>query len=180
MHAIHTITAQAQRRELFTRLYQEAFPGVAVYIRSRGGGYEDAAELFQQALIVFYERRLLQPGLAEGKEAAYLGGIVRHLWLKEAEKQKKQRPLDDLAHGLAYPESETVSAGRIEKLLAGVGQRCMQLLRAFYFEQQKPAEIAGEFGFSGIRSATVQKYKCLEKVRETVQQKQLRYADFTE
>ena len=29
-------------------------------------------------------------------------------------------------------------------------------------------EIAGHFGYRSIRSATVQKYKCLEKVRDHV------------
>jgi hypothetical protein len=39
-------------------------------------------------------------------------------------------------------------------------------------------QVAETFGFSGVRSATVQKYKCIEKVRETVKQKALTYEDF--
>jgi RNA polymerase sigma factor (sigma-70 family) len=174
-----TTSAVLVRRELFTRLYQDAFPDVAHYIKRRGGSYEDAAELFQQAVVAFYERRLLQADVAEAKEAAYLCGIVRHLWLRQQQQKKQQQPGHELLQ-LAEIPAETPSAGRIEQLLATVGQRCMQLLRAFYFEQQKPAEIAAGFGFSGARSATVQKYKCLEKVREVVTEKQLTYADFTE
>jgi hypothetical protein len=41
-------------------------------------------------------------------------------------------------------------------------------------------KVAQLFGFSGERSATVQKYKCIEKVRETVKQKALTYEDFLE
>jgi hypothetical protein len=39
-------------------------------------------------------------------------------------------------------------------------------------------EIADAYGYSGVRSATVQKFKCLEKVRETIKQKALTYDDF--
>jgi hypothetical protein len=41
-------------------------------------------------------------------------------------------------------------------------------------------DIAGRFGFSGERSATVQKFKCLEKVRDTIKSKSLSYEDFVE
>ncbi|WP_282636750.1 hypothetical protein [Sphingobacterium thalpophilum] len=56
----------------------------------------------------------------------------------------------------------------------------MSLLKSFYYDQMSLQEIADDFGFSGIRSATVQKYKCLEKIRETVKEKALLYEDFLE
>jgi len=54
----------------------------------------------------------------------------------------------------------------------------MDLLRSFYYDELPLNDIAETYGFSGIRSATVQKYKCLEKVRETVKEKALTYEDF--
>ena len=56
----------------------------------------------------------------------------------------------------------------------------MKLLKGFYYDQLPLTDIATAFGFSGVRSATVQKYKCLEKVRETIKQKALQYEDFME
>jgi hypothetical protein len=41
-------------------------------------------------------------------------------------------------------------------------------------------ELADLFGYAGERSATVQKYKCIEKVRETVKEQSLAYEDFIE
>ncbi|MGL5888529.1 MAG: RNA polymerase sigma factor [Bacteroidia bacterium] len=176
------LTAEATtvqlREALFTELYITAFPGAASYISRRGGSFEEASELFQEAVVRFYEQRLKQPGLAEGREAAYLGGIVRHLWIKQlSEKQRVQRLGKQELHTTEKPE-EQAAPGRIEQLLNTVGRKCLELLRAFYFEQQKPEEIAGSFGFSGKRSATVQKFKCLEKVRNVVKEKKLQYADF--
>jgi hypothetical protein len=56
----------------------------------------------------------------------------------------------------------------------------MDLLRSFYYDHLPLADAAILFGFSGVRSATAQKYKCLEKVRETVKQNALAYEDFVE
>ena len=51
---------------------------------------------------------------------------------------------------------------------------------AFYYDALPVVDVASLFGYSGTHSATVAKYKCLEKVRETVKQKSLNYADFIE
>jgi hypothetical protein len=64
--------------------------------------------------------------------------------------------------------------------LETAGQKCMELLKAFYYDNLPVISIAGLFGYSGERSATVQKYKCMEKVRETIKEKHLQYEDFVE
>jgi hypothetical protein len=70
---------------------------------------------------------------------------------------------------------------RIEKLLAFVkttGEKCVDLLTAFYYDNDTMQTIANKFGFSGERSATVQKFKCLEKIRNSIKTKSLTYEDF--
>jgi hypothetical protein len=54
------------------------------------------------------------------------------------------------------------------------------LLKSFYYDKMPMSDIGRSFGFSGERSATVQKFKCLEKVRDTVKSKALQYEDFVE
>ncbi len=56
----------------------------------------------------------------------------------------------------------------------------MELLKAFYYDDVPLKDLADSFGYSGVRSVTVQKHKCLEKVRESVKQKSLVYDDFME
>jgi hypothetical protein len=53
-------------------------------------------------------------------------------------------------------------------------------LKAFYYDNLPVNTIANLFGYSGERSATVQKYKCMEKVRETIKERSLAYEDFIE
>lgn len=88
--------------------------------------------------------------------------------------------MDDMLNDFADEETETPSSGKVLRYLETAGQKCMDMLKAFYYDKLSVKDIATLFGYSGERSATVQKYKCLEKVRDTVKQKALTYEDFLE
>lgn len=166
------------REAAFTKLYLKAFPSVAKYISRRGGSFEEVKDVFHDALVVFYERSV-EGSLDESiNETAYLVGIAKNIWLRNF------RDKTDIAglEGIDIPveEDESPSAHRLLHFLEKAGSKCMQLLKSFYYDKLPLPEIAETFGFSGTRSATVQKYKCLDKVRETVKQKALTYEDFME
>jgi predicted DNA-binding protein YlxM (UPF0122 family) len=79
------------------------------------------------------------------------------------------------------PEEQSEPQAQHDRLLHFLersGKQCMELLTAFYYDKLSMQRIAARFGFSGERSATVQKYKCLEKVRTAVHQKNMQYDDF--
>ncbi len=166
---------QAQRQELFISLYKKAFPVVAKYISRMGGSFDEAKDVFQDALIVVYEKNQLS---ALNNDTAYLVGTAKHMWLKRYRQSNQNVPLGDI--DLFDEHIQTPSNNRLLRFLEAAGNRCMELLKGFYYDQLSLTEIADGFGYSGVRSATVQKYKCLEKVRETIKQKALVYDDFME
>lgn len=174
------------REAVFMSLYLEIFPAVARHISKMGGTFEEAKDVFQDALVIYYEKtRVVNMDLKQG-EKAYLFGIARHLWnkrYKESSKEVSFGQLDnsfDEKGGLADLPYEEVSSARLLGLLAKAGEKCMQLLSAFYYENLDMETLAKRFGFSGARSATAQKFKCLEKVKETVKEKALQYEDIIE
>lgn len=166
------------REAVFTRLYLKAFPSVAKYISRRGGTFDEAKDIFHDALVIFYERSLRHSIDQNINETAFLVGIAKNLWLKSFRGKTDITELDGI--DIAVDSDETPSTNRLLHFLEKAGNKCMQLLTSFYYHQQPLQQIAETFGFSGTRSATVQKYKCLEKVRETVKQKALTYEDFME
>lgn len=177
-------TPVAEREELFIRLYRTAFPAVARYIHRKGGSLDEARDIFQDALIICYERSVQDPATIQSTKEAYIFGIARHLWSKKFKENNRlsntdpdsyrdsQRPEDD--------ESPTPSIERITRYLEVAGKKCMALLRGFYYDRLNMQEAAEKFGFSGERSATVQKHKCIEKLRSEVKKKSLTYSDFYE
>lgn len=166
------------RKDLFLSLYKKNFHQVAKYIAKRGGSLEDAKDLFQDALVIYYEK--LCAGLEEHHhyQGAYLFGIAKILWLKKYEANAQEVPLGDLDFEPWDQDQPQTANDKILRFLEHAGKKCMDLLRSVYYDQSSMREISEKFGFSGERSATVQKYKCLEKVRDTVKEKSLTYEDF--
>jgi len=101
------------------------------------------------------------------------------LWIKRYRENSLNIPLDGIDINLE-DDGANPSGHRLMYFLETAGKKCMELLKSFYYDQLPLSDIAEQFGFSGTRSATVQKYKCLEKVRETIKQKALAYEDFME
>lgn len=174
-------TNPAQYREqLFTGLYKEAFPAVAKYIGKRGGTYQQAKDVFQDALVIYYEKTVAGNFTHNANSKAYLMGIAKHLWLNLYKQAGKNLPLNGSPGLTAINEQEHYAGAKIMGYLETAGQKCADMLRAFYYDKLPVKDIAGAFGYGSIRSATVQKYKCLEKVRDVIKQKALTYEDFLE
>ena len=148
-------------------LYRSAFPKVAALVRRYGGDLAEAKDVFHEALLAFLER---PPRDIRVTEEAYVLGICRHLMLR---RKPRTGPLDtDLPeepsrHMPGEPNPHEIS---VWTYLQGAGRRCLDLLKAFYIDQRDMTSIAGTFGYSSAHSATVQKFKCLEKVREQIRE----------
>lgn len=170
--------AQMRTREsIILELYEEAFPEAAVFVRKMGGSLNDAKDIFHDALVIYYEQKLTLGFTPEQGHKVYLSGIVKNLWYKNYQKSKLIEPLAD--NMLFADDSPKVSI-RLMRFLELSGKRCMELLSAFYFEKMPLADLVERFGFSGVRSATVQKFKCVTKLREAVRERTLKQEDFYE
>ena len=166
------------REAFFLMLYKKAFPNVARYIARMGGSLEEAQDIFQDALVIYYEKFTSMEAGCIVNENAYLLGVAKRLWLQRYKANAQNCPLDDLDIGTELDEQPI--AGKILHYLQTAGKKCMELLKAHYYDGLPADDVATLFGYSGTHSATVAKYKCLEKVRDTVKQQSLRYADFIE
>ena len=126
--------------------------------------------------MIYYEKSVENSFEPNTTEKAYLLGIAKHLWLKMHNDNSRHLSIDGF--DIENEEAAQASDLKILNFLQTAGKKCMDLLRSFYYDHLPLQDAATLFGFSGVRSATVQKYKCLEKVRETVKEKALTYEDF--
>ncbi|QNL49313.1 sigma-70 family RNA polymerase sigma factor [Olivibacter sp. SDN3] len=161
-------------------LYKEVFPAVARYIGKMGGTLNEAKDVFQDALIIYYEQVLRAAVHIKRSEKAYIFGVSRYLWYQKQKREDNNsyRPIDDRLEEVSDGAYEEISEKRLLILLSKAGDRCMQLLTAFYYHKLSMKTLAEKFGFASERSATVQKFKCLGKIRDFVKEKALQYEDF--
>ena len=161
---------KTEREAAFRWLYEEAYPSAARFVCRMGGSEPDARDVFHDALIVLYEKVIQEEVNIKGSPKAYLLGIVKNLWIRQFNEQVGRVGLKEDVQ-LEIPEIEEELSDRQSQLLRYLeqaGQKCLQILQAFYYFRWPMQEISREFGYKNVRSATVQKYKCLEKVREQV------------
>ena len=163
-------------------IYEQVFPAVAKFISSVGGSFDDARDIFHDAMVIFMERDTQDPVSVIKSDKAYILGISKHLWIRKYKKDSYKTPLSSMENEIVIPDDyfPTASNKRLLNFLKIAGKRCLDLLRAFYFQQLPIKEIVRDLGYSNEHSVSVQKYKCLEKVRNTVKEKSLTYDDFTE
>lgn len=149
-------------------LYRDSFPDFARMVRRMGGSPEEAKDAFHDALLIYMEREKAGKLNLHSSPKAYLLGTARICWLHT----RGKGPIAELPEGFEAAEPEDTNEEEREKnlleSLVRSGKKCMELLKAFYYDHCSMQEVADRFGFNGRRSATVQKYKCLEKVREEI------------
>jgi DNA-directed RNA polymerase specialized sigma24 family protein len=76
------IRTTEEREKLFIALYKSTFPSVARYISKMGGSFDEAKDIFQDALVIYYEKAVASAIAINTNEKAYLVGISKHLWLR--------------------------------------------------------------------------------------------------
>lgn len=149
-------------------LYQH-FPMVRKLIRSKGGDANDAADIFQEALLILVRKVKQQDFILTSKLSTYLFGVCRFLWQDELRKRKHELPTDwesgwdeipanELQDTLATEHRATLA----ERALEDIKERCRELLLYFYQGKMKLKDIAIKMGYSSENVAKNQKYKCLE------------------
>jgi len=167
-----------ERAWLLGQLYEETFPKVAKFVANRGGTFDDAKDIFQDALVILYEKSASEKLVFESPER-YLIGIAKHLWIRKFNDDHKKVRLDEMEKTISIPEDYYESEEpRLTSLLELTGRKCLQLLRAFYYDNLPLDQIKTAFGFSTTHSVSAQKFKCIEKMRNIVQEKSMGYEDF--
>jgi DNA-directed RNA polymerase specialized sigma24 family protein len=157
-----------QPEDSITELYRDSFPDFARMVRRMGGSLEEAKDSFHDALLIYLEKEKAGKLQLYSSPKAYLLGTAKICWL-HAQRKGRMLSLPE-AFETAAPEDPDIE-GREKSLLESLqksGKKCLELLKAFYYDHCSMDHIAGRFGFKGRRSATVQKYKCLEKVRKEI------------
>lgn len=159
----------------FETLYPSGLRSAARFVSQQGGTLEDAKDLLHDALIILHERTGRDNTIKNVEQ--YLIGIIKNLWYKKVKHDSNFVDLDDY-HATEELPAPTPHEEKLLSLLERTGKACMDLLSAFYFAGISMAAIKKTFGFSSEHSAAVQKYKCIEKLRNTVKEKSLDHEDF--
>lgn len=167
-------------------IYKTYFPLIRSLVVSNKGSEDSAADIFQEAVIVFH--RELRNGRFLGKSSlkGFLYGISRNMWFKEIRKKPVSmvRLMDTSEEALK--ESEEFSdftlpnerRTRVKDFVNLLDDQCQRILMAFYYEKMSVRQIMDTFGLESEGAAKNRKYRCMQKLSSIIGKKKLKRSSF--
>lgn len=161
-------------QNVFNELYEDEFPKVVKLIINNSGSVDVAKDVFQDALVILIEKVYTKKLDLTCTVSTYLYSICRFLWMDQLRQSKREVPLKD---EYSYNNAEITVVGfentpdiyeHVNIAIETLGEPCKELLECFYYKNLSWAEIASKLGYANAASARNQKYKCLERIRKTV------------
>ena len=166
--------------DLFETIYEKAFPAFARFAASRKASLDDAKDIFHDAMVIFYEKTREDTFRIQLSPESYVVGIAKHLWIRKFHEDRPKVSLTAMESTITIPTDyhATVNERRLLTLLENAGKKCLEMLRMFYYDKLSLRQIASSLGYRSERSAAVQKYKCIGRMREVAKSKDIDYEDF--
>jgi RNA polymerase sigma factor (sigma-70 family) len=153
-------------------IYKENFNLIQALVLNNNGSAEDAKDIFQEAMIVLYEK--VQTGTFElnCQIKTFVYSVSRRLWLKRLMQQSRYNLSEASEEAVGVDEEMEDHEKRnaeftmMERAMGGLGEPCKSLLEAFYLQKRSMQEIAAGFGYTNAENAKNQKYKCLMRLKK--------------
>jgi RNA polymerase sigma factor (sigma-70 family) len=154
-------------------IYKDNFPAIQLFVLSNNGSSDDAMDLFQEAMILLYEKAVAGELELNCKLKTYLYSVCRRLWLKRLQQMRKRgsslevlEEIIPVEEDLEEQERKNEAFLQMEHALHKLGEPCKSLLEAFYIHKKHMNEISDEFGYTNSDNAKNQKYKCLIRLKK--------------
>ncbi|SHM13670.1 RNA polymerase sigma factor, sigma-70 family [Chitinophaga jiangningensis] len=154
-------------------IYSDNFPVVLRMILQHNGTEDDAKDVFQEAIIILYEKACKGDFTLTSRLKTFLYSVCRHLWLKKLQSNHGMYALPTELEEI-IPAEEIVDDHEakdeqfriMEKAMDSLGQPCKTILEDYYLHKHSMQEIAEKFGYTSSENAKNQKYKCLMRLKK--------------
>jgi len=148
-------------------IYKKYYRMMTKLVITNSGTEEEARDVYQDALVVFWQKARSGNLVLTSKMSTYIYSICQNLWRKELDRKKRlsnEEKDSSESMDLEGPEREKIIANCMEQL----GETCRKVLMYYYFDEMSMQEIADKLGFANTDTAKTKKYKCKQKLDELV------------
>lgn len=159
-------------------LYDHYFADAATEIKMKGGTEEDAADIFQEAVLILIEKVKTGKFRGESSIKTFFVGIARNLWLFE--KRTRERRLSrELHYSISEDTPITIedleigervfsksNTDAIQTMFRHVGEICSKILIGFYYENSSMKTLLQRFHFDNEQVLRNRKARCMKKLKK--------------
>lgn len=159
--------------DALNKLYTGYFPMILQFILNNNGGEDDAKDVYQEGIIVLYNK--IKGGNFElsSKLKTYIYSVCRRIWLKKLSQQsKKTSNISDFEDVMAVEvdleqhEEKDKQFDKMQDALLHLGEPCKTIIQDFYINNLSMQDICEKFGYTNTDNAKTQKYKCLQRLKK--------------
>lgn len=160
---------------IIREIYKNYLFRIEKHIISRGGTADDAKDVFQDGLMVIYNKAKKDDFELTSSFYTYLFGICYYIWerkrrnnsrvseLPESYEELKIFKLESVESDILYREKHKIFRDNFTKL----GTFCKQILQLFFTEKSMN-EIADELNLKNAHTARNRKYRCQKELEKLV------------
>jgi len=148
-------------------IYKKYYRMMTKLVISNSGTEDEARDVYQDALVVFWQKARSGNLVMTSKMSTYIYSICQNLWRKELDRKKRlsnEEKDSPISLDMDSPEREKIIAKCIDQL----GETCRKVLMYYYFDEMSMQEIADKLGFANTDTAKTKKYKCKQKLDELI------------
>ena|SRR5690606_2024864 len=153
-------------------LYKTHYPMIFHLICSNTGTEQEAKDVYQEAIIAFYEKVKQPDFVLTCKIKTYLYAVCRRLWLKRLGEKKRFQGIEEVEtffgidDDMEEIEDNERSFQLMKRALDELGEPCKSIIEDFYIADLTMDEIRDKFGYTNSDNAKNQKYKCLQRLKK--------------
>jgi RNA polymerase sigma factor (sigma-70 family) len=154
-------------------VYASCYPEIRRLILMNRGNEHDARDLFQEAMLVVFQKIMEQGLELTVKFNTYLYSVCRFLWLQELEKRTRKstdhRSIEDVRSENETDDRKAEAEQKIYvKHFAELSSECQKVLN-MYFRKASMEEIAVVMGYKNVQIAKDKKYRCKKSLMNKIQ-----------
>jgi RNA polymerase sigma factor (sigma-70 family) len=162
---------QSGSQKALQYLYKLHFAMIENLIRKNNGSEEDAQEIYQEAMLVVYEKLQKPDFKLSCSLKTYIYSVCRNMWMYQLRKnEQNQTRFSDFEQFIPVEEAIAGENPEYEAMLGEVmnliDDKCKQLLELFYYHGFSLEIIAEKLGYNNGNTAKSKKNKCMDKARD--------------
>lgn len=151
-------------------LYKRYYRMMTKIVLNNSGTEDEAKDIYQDALIVFWQKAVNGNLVLTSKISTYLYSICLNLWRKELD--RKTRLSHEEKDGVEIADYDAKERAKIiRECIDELGDICKKILTYYYFDGMNMVEIAERLNFANTDTAKTKKYKCKKRLDQLVKSK---------
>lgn len=155
---------------MLDHLYKKYYRMMTKIVLSNNGTEDEAKDVYQEALLAFWQKAASGKLVLTSKISTYLYSICLNQWRKELD--RKSRLSSEEVDREEYQTHDAKERLKIVTDCIGqLGDVCKKVLTYYYFDGLGMPDIAKKMNFANTDTAKTKKYKCKKKLDSLIKSK---------